>query len=205
MMAQAARSLVVMARWPVSGRCKSRLAQELGPERAAAIQRRLTAHTLAAARQARGRLAFELVLAGAGLGGAALRRWGAGQGCDRAVGQGGGGLGLRLQRQVQGALRRGVRRLVLIGTDLPELRSSDLEQAFIALEQHELVLGPARDGGYWLIGLRRSLPALFCGIAWGTDAVLNQTERAAAGQGLVAHRLAWRADLDRPGDLARWR
>jgi rSAM/selenodomain-associated transferase 1 len=201
----AARTLVVMARWPVRGRCKSRLAAELGAARAAAIQDRLTAHTLAVAREARTRLPFELVLAGSGLGGRALGRWRARLGCDRAVAQGGGSLGLRLQRQVQASMGRGTRRLLIIGSDLPELGSADLEQAFAALEQHELVLGPAQDGGYWLIGLRRSLPPLFCGIGWGGDGVLRQTERAAAAWGLVPHRLECRADLDRPGDLVRWR
>ena len=181
----ARRTLVVMARWPVSGRCKSRLAAELGPVRAAAIQGWLTAHTLAVAR--------------------ALRRWGAALGCDRVVCQGRGGLGLRLQRIVGGGLRRSGRRLVVIGSDLPGLGSADLLQAFAALERHELVLGPAQDGGYWLIGLRRSRPELFCGIDWGGPGVLGQTEEAAAGLGLVAHRLAWRADLDRPADLAPWR
>jgi hypothetical protein len=201
----AARALVVMARWPVRGRCKSRLAAELGADRAAAIQQRLTEHTLAVAREARGRQPFELVLAGAGLGRRALGRWSAQQGCDRAVPQGSGSLGLRLQRQVRFAMGRGTRRLLIIGSDLPELASGDLERAFAALEQHELVLGPARDGGYWLIGLRCSLPPLFCGIAWGGPGVLRQTERAAAACGLVPHRLACRGDLDRPGDLVRWR
>ncbi len=200
-----ARTLVVMARWPARGRCKSRLAAELGSARAAAIQARLTAHTLAVAREARARLPFALVLAGSGVGRRALARWGAQLGCDRVVGQGSGNLGLRLQRQVQGALQRGPGQLVMIGSDLPDLLSSDLEAAFIALERHELVLGPAADGGYWLIGLGRSLPALFAGIAWGGDGVLRQTEQVAAGLGVAVHRLPCRADLDRPGDLVRWR
>jgi uncharacterized protein len=200
-----ARTLVVMARWPARGRCKSRLAAELGAGRAAAIQRQLTDHTLAVAREARARLPFELVLAGSGVGQRALARWGAQLGCDRVVGQGDGNLGLRLQRQVQGALRRGSRQLVLIGSDLPELVGSDLEAAFIALERHELVLGPAADGGYWLIGVGRSLPVLFAGIPWGGDGVLRQTEEVASGLGLAVHRLPCRADLDRPGDLGRWR
>lgn len=201
----ARRTLVVMARWPASGRCKSRLAAELGAGRAAAIQGRLTSHTLAVARAARARLPFELVLAGSGAGGRALRRWGAVLGCDRVVCQGRGGLGLRLQRVVGRALRHPGRRLVVIGSDLPRLASVDLQQAFAALERHELVLGPAQDGGYWLIGLRRSRPELFCGIDWGGPGVLGQTEAAAAGLGLAVHRLAWRADLDRPADLASWR
>lgn len=159
------------------------------------------ARILAVARRARTRLLFELVLTGSGLGGRALGRWGGRLGCTRAVAQGGGSLGLRLQRQVHGAKRP----LLFIGSDLLELRSGDLEQAFAAREQHELVLGPAQDGGYWLIGLRRSLPPLFCGIGWGGDGVLCHMERAAAACGLVPHRLACRGDLDRPGDLARWR
>jgi uncharacterized protein len=199
------RRLVVMARWPVAGRCKSRLAGELGAARAAAIQRQLTGHTLATARQARRRLPFELVLAGAGCGPRALGRWGAALGCDRVEAQGRGNLGVRLQRQVVRAARQGQPHLVMIGSDLPELASADLEAAFAALEHHPLVLGPAHDGGYWLIGLRRSQPALFSGIGWGSDAVLQQTTAAATRLGLVPHRLAWRSDLDRPSDLVRWR
>lgn len=194
-----------MARWPAPGRCKSRLAAGLGPARAAAIQGRLTAHTLASARQARGRLPFELVLAVAGLGTRAAGRWGVSLGCDRAVSQGCGGLGLRLQRQVLRAMAVGVQQLVLVGSDLPELRASDLEQAFALLSSHDLVLGPAHDGGYWLIGLTRSQPALFCGIPWGSDQVFAHTCSVARRLALTPALLPERADLDRPADLGRWR
>lgn len=194
-----------MARWPAAGRCKSRLAAGLGPARAAAIQGRLTGHTLAAARQARQRLPFELVLAVAGLGPRAAGRWGASLGCDRVVPQGDGGLGLRLQRQVVRARAAGVQQLVLVGSDLPELHASDLEQAFALLGGHDLVLGPARDGGYWLIALSRSQPALFCGMPWGSDRVLAQTCSAAERLALTPALLAERSDLDRPADLGRWR
>lgn len=194
-----------MARWPAAGRCKGRLAAGLGPARAAAIQGRLTAHTLAAARQARERLPFELVLAVAGLGARAAGRWGASLGCDRAVPQGGGNLGLRLQRQVVRARAAGVQQLVVVGSDLPELLASDLEQAFALLCSHDLVLGPARDGGYWLIALSHSQPALFCGIPWGSDRVFAHTRSAAQRLALKQALLAERADLDRPADLGRWR
>ena len=197
--------LVVMARWPAPGRCKSRLATSLGRERAAAIQRRLTAHTLAVAAEARRRLPFELVLAVSGVGPRAARRWQGELGCDRVVDQGAGGLGLRLQRQVRRGCSREGRQLVVIGTDLPGLLPADLEQAFAALGAAELVLGPAGDGGYWLIGLRRSWPALFSGVAWGTGSVLEQTRQAASRLGLSPHHLARRCDLDRPADLRPWR
>jgi rSAM/selenodomain-associated transferase 1 len=210
--------LVILARWPAPGRCKRRLAVELGETRAAAVQARLTAHGLAAARLACGNQA-ELVLATSGLGAAAARRWGLGQGADRVLLQGQGSLGLRLQRQVVRARRDRIRRLLLIGSDLPELAAADLEQAFRALEaEASLVLGPAVDGGYWLIGFGCSLikggrsaaaARLFAGadrpIRWGSAAVLQQTLAAAGQQGLAVTLLAERADLDRPADLRRWR
>lgn len=194
-----------MARWPAPGRCKSRLAAGIGRRRAAAVQARLGLHTCAVARQAQRRLAFELVLAVQGLGPRARRRWGAALGCDRTVGQGHGGLGLRLQRQLLAARRRGAEQVLLVGSDLPLLEAADLERAFQSLERSPLVLGPAADGGYWLIGLQGSWPALFSGIPWGSAEVLEHTQRAAARLGLQPGWLACRQDLDRPADLASWR
>lgn len=215
----ALRRLVMLARWPAPGRCKQRLAIALGPALAARVQQRLTAHGLMAARLACDAAEAELVLATSGVGARAADRWGSAQGADRVVGQGEGSLGLRLRRQVVRARRDGVRQLLLIGSDLPELASEDLQAAFQALENGSpLVLGPASDGGYWLIGLgwpQRRRPAvavgqrLFAGaaapVAWGSAAVLEQTLQAAAGEGLTVTLLSQRSDLDRPLDLARWR
>jgi hypothetical protein len=194
-----------MARWPAPGRCKSRLAAGIGRRRAAAVQRGLCLHTCAVAQQARRRLPFDLVLAVQGLGPRALERWGAALGCDRAVPQGSGSLGLRLQRQVLWARRRGRHQVVLVGSDLPLLEAAELERAFRALDAGPLVLGPAADGGYWLIGLNGSWPALFSGIPWGSAGVLEHTGRAAARLGLEPQWLSCRQDLDRPADLAAWR
>ncbi|SBO42595.1 TIGR04282 family arsenosugar biosynthesis glycosyltransferase [Cyanobium sp. NIES-981] len=197
--------LVVMARWPAPGRCKSRLAAGIGASRAAAVQRRLIEHTLATARQSRRRLGCRLVLAVQGLGPRACRCWGAELGCDAAVPQGRGGLGVRLQRQLLRALGEGAGRVVLIGSDLPTLASGDLEAAFEGIDAGGLVLGPAGDGGYWLIGLDRSRPALLAGIPWGSGQVLEHTLAAAAGLGLTPTLLPVHHDLDRAADLAPWR
>jgi len=142
-----------MARWPAPGRCKRRLAADLGPRRAAAVQARLTSHGVATARQACG-VDIELLLAATGLGPRALARWGARLGLARMVDQGQGSLGLRLRRQLVRARREGIDQLVLIGSDLPELEAADLLAAFVALGSGApLVLGPSVDGGYWLLGL----------------------------------------------------
>jgi rSAM/selenodomain-associated transferase 1 len=207
-----------MARWPAPGRCKRRLAVELGGVRAAGIQARLARHTLAvaAARNGLADAGSELVLAVSGLGARAARRWGRQLGAERVLLQGPGGLGLRLARQLIWAQRAGVGRLVLIGSDLPELSAADLEAAFQALARVPLVYGPACDGGYWLIGLRLTdgglLPLqrrLLAGdqrtIPWGGPAVLAASLAVAERAGLAMELLAERADLDRPGDLRRWR
>lgn len=197
--------LIVMARWPAPGRCKRRLAQELGAARAAQIQARLTVHTLAAARDARQGHGLELVLAVEGLGGLAASRWGQALGADRTVLQGRGVLGLRMQRQFQRAAREGASKVVLIGSDLPELEASDLSAAFTSLGHRQGVLGPAHDGGYWLIGLRRPEPELLAGIAWGSEQVLEQTLAAMARRGLEPELLTRRGDLDWARDLLPWR
>lgn len=162
-------------------------------------------HCLLAARQACDQLGASLVLATSGLGSRASRRWAQDLGCNGALPQGSGGLGVRLQRQLQAGFRAGAEQVVVVGSDLPELEPADLLEAFAALEQRPLVLGPAADGGYWLIGLSQPCAALCCGVPWGSAQVLACTEAIASAQGLAWRRLRQQADLDRTADLARWR
>lgn len=213
--------LVVLLRWPAPGRCKRRLAAGIGAVRAAAIQARLAAHVLQMAVAATQQLnsaphlapslggRIESVLAVSGLGARAAARWGRSCGISRTVLQGQGALGARLQRQVMRARREGAGAVVLIGGDLPQLGAVDLVQAFGLLRHHPVVLGPACDGGYWLIGLRQRSPQLFAGhgeaISWGSAAVFAQTLAACDATGLLPALLPRRADLDRPEDLERWR
>jgi hypothetical protein len=92
---------------------------------------------------------------------------------------------------------------LLIGTDCPELTPRLLQEALERLAENDLVLGPARDGGYYLIGLKAPQPGLFPpDMPWGTDRVLNKTLEAAARQGLQVALLETLGDIDRPEDLA---
>jgi glycosyltransferase A (GT-A) superfamily protein (DUF2064 family) len=113
-----------MARWPAPGRCKRRLAVGIGSRCAAAVQARLTAHALAAARETRQRAGLasaaelpELVLAVDGLAGRGARRWGRALGAERVRLQGGGALGVRLRRQVQRARLEGAWAVVIVQWD----------------------------------------------------------------------------------------
>ena len=204
------QQLVVLARWPAAGRCKHRLADSCGSTDAAArVQAALTRHTLAVARAWAGSSGTALTLAVDGLGPQARRRWAQALRVQHCCNQGGGNLGCRMQRQLQRGFNGGAERVVLIGSDLPQLERGDLRAAFRALRDTPLVLGPARDGGYWLIGCTRAGfelagAALMSGISWGSNQVLVETERQAATLALPVTRLRQQNDLDNRADLLPW-
>ncbi len=94
-------------------------------------------------------------------------------------------------------------RAVIMGADCPRLDSARIHAAFAALDRADVVLGPATDGGYTLIGLAAPAPGLFQGVKWSTDAVLAQTLASARDLGLKIETLPPLDDLDTPNDLAR--
>jgi hypothetical protein len=96
----------------------------------------------------------------------------------------------------------GAHRVVVIGTDSPWISEREIKQAFAALQEHDLVIGPSRDGGYYLLGLASPTPCLFEGIAWSTPKVLAQTLAVARRHRLSVHHLPLGYDVDR---LADWR
>ena len=208
--------IVVMARWPSPGRCKRRLSCDLNhalglsnsSERATRIQRRLTQHTAAVVRGLAGAMEMKPVLAVSGLGPRAATRWGQQLGLGLVRLQGRGQLGTRLRRQLMHGHHQH-RSCLVIGTDLPELNADDLKQAVEHLERHDLVLGPASDGGYWLLGIGASLirspqhwPLI--GIPWGGPTVLEATLEAARRQKLSCALVPQRNDLDHWSDLKPW-
>jgi hypothetical protein len=119
------------------------------------------------------------------------------------IAQSGADLGERLDGVVSSLLGRGAPGVLVIDSDTPDLPSASLVEGLEALARVDLVLGPAVDGGYYAIGLRRACPALFQGIAWSTDRVLAQTLTAATQAGLSTHELPAWYDIDTPDDLDR--
>jgi len=115
-----------------------------------------------------------------------------------------GDLGLRMHAACVCLFGQGAGHVVLIGSDLPSLPSSHISAAFEALEAGaDVALGPADDGGYYLIGMPRPTPAVFAGIRWGSASVLQATRAAAADVGLRVREIAAWYDVDTPADLAR--
>ncbi|RME89643.1 MAG: DUF2064 domain-containing protein [Verrucomicrobia bacterium] len=197
----AAGRLLVFARFPRPGQAKTRLIPALGPDGAAALQRRMTEHLLGSWRAllATG-IALEVRHDGAS--DRAMRRW-LGPGFRYAA-QGEGDLGARLKRAFAEAFQRGAPRVVAAGTDCPALDATRLRVAFAALAKADVVLGPAADGGYYLIGSNRFCPALFDDIPWGTDEVLAATLERIRQNSLTVHLLPELPDVDRPEDLRHW-
>ncbi|MEO6245967.1 MAG: TIGR04283 family arsenosugar biosynthesis glycosyltransferase, partial [Opitutaceae bacterium] len=113
-------------------------------------------------------------------------------------------LGARMERATREALSEGAKSVVVIGADCPQLTGPDLSAALARLREHDVVLGPAIDGGYYLIGLRRPQPELFRDIAWSTATVLAQTLATAKRSALQCHLLKRLGDVDQPHDLAIW-
>jgi hypothetical protein len=102
------------------------------------------------------------------------------------------------------AFTNGADRVAIIGADCPGLTSEVMAKAFSLLTSHDLVLGPANDGGYYLVGLTRPCSRLFAHIPWGADAVLGETLDAARELGMAFALLEPLDDVDRPGDLDVW-
>lgn len=189
--------IIVFAKAPVAGEVKTRLVPALGPERAARLHGELLRHTLDTA-------------CGCGH---PVELW-----CDGDTRdifftglrgqypltlhhQRGPDLGARMAAAFAETLTR-TERVLLIGSDCPAITRHDMHAAFAALRRYDAVLGPATDGGYWAMGLRRVDASLFEGIGWGGDSVLRDTLRRLDELNWQWHLLNVYSDIDRPDDLA---
>jgi len=112
-----------------------------------------------------------------------------------------GDLGRRLVHAVRQTFHAGARRVIFLGGDCPYVSAPDLRRTARSLRKVDVVLGPATDGGYYLVGLRRPEPVIFRGIAWSTDRVLRQTLEAVKQAGLTHLLLEELEDVD---DVAAW-
>lgn len=196
------RLLTVFTRWPEPGCAKTRLAPSLGAGGAAAVSRAMTEHTL---RRIAGACAtVEIRYTGGDE--ERLRAW---LGRDlRYRPQGEGDLGTRLRGAFEAGFAEGAESVAAVGTDCPDLDAGLVDEAFAELRVADVVFGPAADGGYYLVGVRRAAWAaaaqLFTGIPWGGAGVLDASARAARAAGLELRLLRSLADVDRPEDLAHW-
>ncbi|MBB5519222.1 TIGR04282 family arsenosugar biosynthesis glycosyltransferase [Amphiplicatus metriothermophilus] len=188
-------TLIVFVKAPQAGRVKTRLARGIGAGRAAMIYRHLTRVAFAAAEKGRWRTILAVEPA------RAIREWlGFWPRRFETTAQGRGDLGARMKAAIESVQRGPV---AIIGTDSPGLRARHIRAAFRALGRHDAVFGPARDGGYWLLGLarRRRAPRLFEDVRWSGPHALADTMKSLPEDFSVAL-LEELADVDEARDLA---
>ena len=194
--------LIIFTRYPEPGKTKTRLIPLLGSEGAAEVHRQMAEHTLKRARELerRGLLSLEVRYDGASR--SYMEQW---LGTEISFShQGKGELGARMARAFYETFQAGMNRVVITGTDCPGLTIDLMQEAFDTLRQTDLVIGPANDGGYYLIGLRKAVSQLFVDMPWGSAGLLERTIRVAKDIGLSVLLLKPLDDVDRPGDLSVW-
>ncbi len=186
--------LIIFVKAPRAGGVKTRLARSIGSEAAAAAYCTLVAtllKNLATLSEVELRFAPDDA---AGI----IEPWR--RPPWRVRPQGTGDLGERLDGAFIDAFADGAQRVVIIGSDCPVVTAPDITDAWTSLLQHDVVLGPATDGGYWLVGLRSPQPALFQNIHWSTDTVLGATQARARAAKLTVHLLRELSDVDTEKD-----
>ncbi len=193
--------LVLFARAPELGKVKTRLCPPLSKEQALTLHRALVEDTLESLSRL-DRRTNKLLLLSQQLSppGDLIvpPEWSQGL-------QPTGDLGARLSSVVNKHLAKDARKLVIMGSDSPTLPHVLLHDAFERLDRNDVVIGPAEDGGYYLVGCSRWIPAMFTDIDWGTEMVLSQTKRALDSESIAYDLLIEWYDVDRGEDLERLR
>ena len=191
--------LIIFTRYPEPGKTKTRLIPALGDVGAANLHKQMTEHTIFQVKELQKitRVSVEVRFTGGNL--EKMQNW---LGHDLGYQfQSEGDLGARMAESFINAFNQKVQQVIIIGTDCPDLNSQILTTAFEKLEVFNLVLGPALDGGYYLIGLQQPIAELFMNISWGTAQVFAKTVEIAQKLNLSIGYLQPLADIDRPEDL----
>ena len=196
-------ALVIFAKAPIPGQVKTRLCPPLTPDEAATLYGSFVLDTLerTKAAVAKFKLPIDRYLACAPSSTHVFFKIMEERQGVRLIDQVGEDIGARMHQTFATLLTKGYRHVIMVGTDVPSLPLSQYQQACTLLASHDLVLGPALDGGYYLIGLKQPTPSLFTDMPWSTEHVLARTKEQAETLGLtLATTDPWR-DVDTVDDL----
>jgi rSAM/selenodomain-associated transferase 1 len=185
-------SLLIFTRNPELGKVKTRLAKTVGDEAALNIYIFLLTHTK--------KVTQNLACDKAVYYSVKIREgdlWNEKQFSKHK--QNGDDLGIRMQNAFKNSFEAGYEKVMIVGSDLPDLTSEIIEKAFLKLDENDVVLGPAEDGGYYLLGMKTLQPSIFKNKAWGTSTVRNHTLKDLKGKKI--HLLETLNDVDIYDDL----
>lgn len=190
--------ILIFTRYPTPGISKTRLAPAVGETAAAELHRKMAEHTVATVKDfTKTRpCSFSVYFRGGDL--HLMQNW---LGPNKYHKQCQGSLGKRLVSAFSKSFHDKATKVIAIGTDCPSIDTELLDTAFTNLNSVDVVIGPAHDGGYYLIGLCKPQPELFNKIAWGTNEVLPQTIQKIEQNNLTSFLLKPLHDIDRPEDI----
>lgn len=192
-------AIIVMTRYPEAGKVKTRLIEHLGEDGATRLHQKMAEHTISTLKPLCDIQTADLWIFFSGGNSAQMRTW-LGAGIEYRP-QRGDSLGSRMCHAFEHIFAAGYNRAVMLGTDCPDIEGATVVKALRALRSADVVLGPAEDGGYYLIGLNELHPDLFLNIDWGSAQVLKQTSRSVNALNLTPAYLVPLRDIDTPADL----
>ncbi|RYM32123.1 glycosyltransferase [Brumimicrobium glaciale] len=189
-------ALIIMTKNPELGKCKTRLAKTLGDKKALEIYIKLIDYTAKIAKEVE---ADKFIYSTDVL--TDSKRWE----CPNTFFsiQSKGDLGERMNNAVQNVLNQGYEKIIILGSDCAEINSSDINSAFDQLNNHDYILGPALDGGYYLIGMKEVSPTLFHDMIWSTEHVLSDSISRIKAKNSSYFLLEEKSDIDFEEDLKR--
>jgi hypothetical protein len=193
--------LIIFTKSPVLGEVKTRLQPDYSPEQSLFVHKKLISHTLELTKSLKN-IDVELCCA-------PDRNTSYFLSCENNYpitlnNQQGDDLGERMAFSMSVSLQT-YEKVVVIGTDCPDINEDYINQAFAALNSNDVVIGPAMDGGYVLLGLKKFSIEIFNNISWSTDKVLSQTKKNLKNLSLEYNELDVMHDLDRPEDLRKYK
>jgi rSAM/selenodomain-associated transferase 1 len=190
------KALIIFTKNPELGKCKTRLASSIGDESALNVYEQLLTHTsnFSSKVDADGFVYYSKNIT-------QNDNWDSKHFTKRIQVE--GDLGIKMATAIKENLDAGYEKVVLIGTDCAEINETDIELAFEALNTSEVVIGPAIDGGYYLIGMRTFIPSLFQDKSWSTPDLINETISTLKRQQINFSLLTEKSDIDYEEDLER--
>jgi len=187
------KGLLIFAKKPVPGKVKTRLAKDIGNEAACKIYRQLLFYTFDIAEKANVYVLAclteedQITLNAVPF--------------TEFYQQVDGNLGKKLDHAFQSAFERGFKKLIVLGTDCADLTTDIIQDAYEKLDQNDVVIGPAKDGGYYLLGMTHYIPSLFENKSWSTEYLLTETTQTLKEENKSYHLLETLSDIDNIEDL----
>lgn len=195
-------ALIIFVRFPVAGKVKTRLAETIGSSTAKDFYKLVAENTFAQIAKLEKEMITPFIFCSEKEDLQAIIMW-AGKNFQYKIQQG-NNLGKRMYNALKTLFDEGFKKVIIIGTDLPDFSSNDIDITLSLLDKYDVVIGPSEDGGYYLLAMRQAHHFLFKDINWSTNTVLSSTIKLLNKEKLKYSLLEEKMDIDTIDDLKKW-